>query len=120
MPGELKQFEGRCRYCGETDFVFAETQEQADSAVTERCEYEGSIEVRRYEDALPVVRGILNRPPELDEELKTGICLMVKSIISGEIDGCNIRTPWETIMVKPRKNKIAVIRRETKDREVLA
>lgn len=120
MAGELKQFEGRCRYCGETDFVFAEDQEQADRSVTERCECEGSIEIRRYDNAIPVVENILSKAPELDESLKRAICLMVKSIISGEITACSIKTPWETIMVKSRRNKIAVIRRETKDREVLA
>lgn len=120
MTGELKQFEGRCRYCGESDFVFAETQGQADKAVTEKCECEGYIEIRRYEDALYAVNKILSQEPVLDEDLKKGIRLMVKSVISGEITGCSIKTSWETIIIKSKKNMIAVIRRETKDREVLA
>ena len=119
MAGELKQFEGRCRYCGESDFVFAETQEQADKAVTEKCECEGCIEIRRYEDALYVVNKILSQEPVLDEGLKKGIRLMVKSVITGEIDSCNIKTSWERIIIKARNDKIVITRREVKDREVL-
>ena len=35
---ELRQFEGRCRYCGEPVYVFAEDKKQADQAETEKCE----------------------------------------------------------------------------------
>lgn len=120
MQGELKQFEGRCKYCGHTDFVFAETQAQADKAVTGRCDCDGSIEIRRYEEALYAVNKILSQEPVLDEDFKKGIRLMIKSIISGEISSCSIRTSWETILIKSKGNKIAFIRRETNDREVLA
>lgn len=116
---ELRQFEGRCRYCGEPVYVFAEDQEQADQAATEKCECEGSIEMRRYEDMIPRVNEMLSRAPELDEDLKAGICLMVKSVITGEIDSCNIKTSWERIIIKARNDKIVITRREVKDREVL-
>ena len=51
--------------------------------------------------------------------MKAGICLMVKSVITGEIDSCNIKTLWEKIIIKARNDKIVITRREVKDREVL-
>ena len=116
---ELRQFEGRSRYCGEPVYVIAEDQKKADQAAPEQCECEGSIEMRRYEDIIPKVNEMLSRAPELDEDLKAGICLMVKSVITGEIDSCNIKTSWEKIIIKARNDKIVITRREVKDREVL-
>lgn len=42
---------GRCKYCGEELALMAESQQEADEEITERCNCRGAIRHRRFEKA---------------------------------------------------------------------
>lgn len=47
-------YEGKCRYCGETEIMMAESQKEADQITSENCDCGGYEEELRHDNRPPV------------------------------------------------------------------
>ena len=62
---DYKDYEGRCKYCGHTELILSESQEQADENVTRKCMCDG----REREDRRNKLTQAINDISKADEYL---------------------------------------------------
>lgn len=50
---------GRCKFCGKEQGVWAESRSDADHDVTEACDCQGAVRMRRFEKLYDSIDGVL-------------------------------------------------------------
>lgn len=111
---DYKEYEGRCKYCGHTELILSESQEQADEHVSRKCLCEGrEIEERRNKlnqaiTEITKADEYLNLR-ELDENTKDLVHGIGEMVLDEKIEKASITVQGSTITIKGG-SKIRVLR----------
>nr|WP_315456236.1 hypothetical protein [uncultured Prevotella sp.] len=102
---DYKDYEGRCKYCGHTELILSESQEQADEHVSRKCLCEGrKIEERRNKlnqaiTEITKADEYLNLR-ELDENTKDLVHGIGEMVLDEKIEKASITVQGSTITIK--------------------
>ena len=95
---DYKDYEGRCKYCGHTELILSESQEQADENVTRKCMCDG----REREDRRNKLTQAINDISKADEYLNLkGLVHRIGDMVLDEIiEKASITVQGSTITIK--------------------
>ena len=99
----MKSYEGKCRYCGETEIMMAESQKEADQITSENCDCGGYEEELRHDawrdSVIKICKGNERyNMDELPDKMCAALAQMSEAIYQGTFEQIKIKTPsGETI-----------------------
>ena len=112
---KMKTFEGVCRYCGTTDILMAESQEEADRLTSEKCSCGGFAYEARHADWMDSVSTVcLGKSrysmAELSSEEYGAITQSAEAIFQGVYEQVKIKLPNNETVDMTAGDKCKIIR----------
>lgn len=106
----MNTFEGVCTFCGETEILMAESKEDADRIVTEKCSCGGYNKRKRAELLLEYIDDITKENPEknfraMEDAQVTGIKDAAIDVLYGHFDEVRISVAGSVVTIKATINK---------------
>ena len=106
----MNTFEGVCTFCGETEILMAESQEDADRIVTEKCSCGGYSMRERADLLLEYIDDITKENPEknfkaMEDAQVMGIKDAAIYVFYGHFDEVKISVAGSAVTIKATINK---------------
>lgn len=113
MPKERKTLTGTCKFCGQSQMIEAETEDEANRKVTAACSCEEGQPARRIDDARVIVERDFKDFSGETIELIQGV---VSAVNFGVVDAGSLKLNGVTkvAVALTSKEKITVVRTDTK------
>lgn len=111
----MNTYEGVCRFCGETEILMAESQEEADDQVTRQCRCKGWKKVKRSEEIEQTIWKLCAENwvcnfPKVDDETTILIANTAVAVNDGQIEKATFSVAGTTITMQPSGDRVKVVR----------